>query len=37
MGMRWCRFVLDCLGTAAALRGRERMKAILKSLGCGLR
>jgi hypothetical protein len=37
MGMRWCRFVLDRLGTAAALRGRERMREILKGLGFGLR
>ncbi len=33
----WTGRVLDRLGTAAALRGRERMREILKGLGFGLR
>jgi len=33
----WTGRVLDRLGTTAALRGRERMRAILNSLGFGLR
>jgi len=33
----WTGRVLDRLGTATALRGRERMREILNGLGFGLR